>query len=187
MHLVFLDIDGVMTSVENGTSFLCENVAAYHLDDYCLGNILRLKHEFPDLKVVISSAWVNRCFDIDDPTPVWPWKNLEMRTPLPALHKFLEDNGLFFGALDNRSKMNGGVHVSKYNKIRDWIESRKDLIDEKNTKMLVLDDDASDYNELEKLNDFEKWGLMKIHFQQTDYKHGFDDRELKFAIEWMKS
>ena len=181
-NIVFLDIDGVMTSVENGTSFLCENEKDYKIDPYCRIWMERLWTDIPDLKVVISSAWCNRG-ELTDHSPIWPWKNIPMHSPLPSLYHWLVENNKYYGKLDNRCKKNGGIHVSKYQKILDWWTDNGDkrYID---TKVLVLDDDASDYNELTKIDSRD--GGKRWHFQQVDYKHGFNADECAKALAFFR-
>lgn len=167
-NIVFLDIDGVMTSVENGTSYLCGKTENYHLDKVCQSWMERLWTDVPDLKVVVSSAWCNRG-EVTDPTPDWPWKGISMPTPLPSLYQWLVENNKYFGKLDNRNKKNGGKSVSKFQKICDWMALNFEKVDH-TAKVLVLDDDDTDYNELSKIDKRDSnW-----HFQKVDYKRGFD-------------
>lgn len=177
-HLIFLDFDGVMTSVKNGTSFLCCNTESYNIDNENKEYIEQLKEWFPDLKIVLSTAWCNRG-SLDDPTPNWPWKGHDMKTPLPALYRWLSKKGMFYGTISAKRKDKNGDHITKYEKIKQWIEEHETELDD-NVRMLVLDDDASDYNDLRRINDL-KLNKGKISFLQTNYEYGFSEGDMRLA------
>jgi len=177
-HLIFLDFDGVMTSVKNGTSFLCCNTEKYHIDEENKERIEKLQEWFPGLKVVLSTAWCNRG-PFDDPTPNWPWKGHDMPTPLPELHKWLSEKGMFYGTVSTKRKDENGDHITKYDKIKQWIDEHKNELDD-DVRMLVLDDDASDYNDLRRIN-YLQLNKGRISFLQTNYEMGFSERDLCIA------
>lgn len=181
-HLLFLDFDGVMTSVKNGTSFLCCDTENYHIDEENKERIEQLREWFPDLKIVLSTAWCNRGA-LDDPTPNWPWKGHDMKTPLPSLHKWLVEKGMFYGTVSTKRKDENGDHITKYEKIKQWIDEHKDEFDD-DVRMLVLDDDASDYNDLRRIDDL-KLDKGRISFLQTNYENGFSERDLCVAYEFL--
>lgn len=174
-HVVFLDFDGVMTSVKNGTSFLCCNTENYHIDNENKECIEQLKEWFPDLKIVLSTAWCNRGA-LDDPTPNWPWKGHDMKTPLPSLHKWLVEKGMFYGTVSTKRKDENGDHITKYEKIRQWIEEHEAELDD-DVRLLVLDDDASDFNDLRRIDDM-KLDKGHISFLQINYETGFSEYDL---------
>lgn len=182
-HIIFLDFDGVMTSVKNGTSFLCCNTENYHIDPKSKEWIENLQEWFPDLKVVLSTAWCNRG-ELLDPTPNWPWKGHDMPTPLPSLYHWLSERKMFYGTLSTRRKDEHGDHISKYEKICQWIDEHKDELDD-DVRMLVLDDDASDYNDLRRIDSL-KLNKGRIKFLQTNYEVGFSERDLCFSYEYLK-
>ena len=181
-HLLFLDFDGVMTSVKNGTSFLCCNTESYHIDEENKKWIDQLKKWFPDLKVVLSTAWCNRGA-LNDPTPNWPWKGHDMKTPLPTLYKWLSEKGMFYGTVSTKRKDKNGDHITKYEKIKQWIKEHKSELDD-NVRMLVLDDDASDYNDLRRIDDL-KLNKGKISFLQTNYEYGFSEGDMCLAYSFL--
>lgn len=175
--IVFLDFDGVMTSVKNGTSFLCCNIEKYHIDEECKKNIEKLQSIFPDMKIVLSTAWLNRG-DFDDPTPNWPWKGYNMPTPLPELHKWLVEKNLFYGNVSAQRKDEFGEHISKYVKIKKWLkEHNNELADD--FRAVVLDDDASDYNNLRAIDKLDLERKGKIRFFQINYEFGFSESDLE--------
>lgn len=181
-HVIFLDFDGVMTSVKNGTSFLCCNVKNYRIDPEIRERIEQLQEWFPDLKIILSTAWCNRG-QLDDPTPVWPWKGFDMPTPLPSLYHWLYGRGMFYGTVNTERKDINGNHITKYEKICQWIDKHKDELDD-NAKMLILDDDASDYNDLRNIDNLQlEKGYVK--FLQTNYEVGFSERDLCLAYEYL--
>ena len=169
-HLIFLDFDGVMTSVEGGTSFLCCNTKSYYMEEEIKHRFKILHDNFPDMKIVLSTAWCNHGA-LDDPTPNWPWKGHDMKTPLPALHKWLTEEGMFYGTISTEKKDKFGQHITKYEKIKKWLKEHEDELDYE-ARIVVLDDDASDYNQLRAIDSL----LLKngtIMFLQTNYEKGF--------------
>lgn len=183
-QLIFLDFDGVMTSVENGTSFLCCKTENYHIDEKIKRRFEMLFNTFYDLKVVLSTAWCNRGA-LDDPTPNWPWKGISMPTPLPELHAWLEGWKVFVGTVSTQQKDEHGDHITKYEKIKDWLKNHEDQISKK-ARILVLDDDASDYNNLRSINKL-KLKNEKICFLQTNYETGFSADDLVEALKFFNS
>lgn len=76
----------------------------------------------------------------------------------------------------NDFKDENGDHITKYEKIKQWIDEHKNELDD-DVRMLVLDDDASDYNDLRRINDL-KLDKGHISFLQINYETGFSEYEL---------
>ena len=87
-QVIFLDFDGVMTSIKNGTSFLCEKIENYHPEEKIMKRFEILKDNFPDLKVVLLSAWTKRG-NLEDATQTWEWKKIPFPTPMPTMKRWL--------------------------------------------------------------------------------------------------
>lgn len=181
-EIIFLDFDGVMTSVKNGTSFLCCNTNSYHIDGEIKSRFETLFIVFPNLKVVLSTAWCNRG-SLDDPTPNWPWKGIDMPTPLPELYKWLESHNVFYGTVSTEKNDEHGDHITKHDKIKKWLIEHEDIIDKK-ARIVVLDDDASDYNNLRAINRL-KLKRGKIKFFQTNYEVGFSKEDFKEVFKFL--
>lgn len=175
-HLIFLDFDGVLTSVENGTSFLCGKTENYHIDPKIKKYFELLFKKYPEMKVVLSTAWCNRG-SLDDPTPNWPWKGLDMPTPLPSLHRWLVDKGVFYGNVSTQRKYDTGDHITKFTKIKWWLDEHIDELAD-DAVIVVLDDDASDYNDLRAINKLDL-GEKTIIFLQMNYQNGFTPSDMK--------
>ena len=174
-YLIFLDFDGVMTSVENGTSFLCGKTENYHIDPLIKKNFDLFLDQYPETKVVLSTAWCNRG-SLDDPTPNWPWKGLSMPTPLPALHKWLEEKGVFYGHISPQRKYDTGDHITKFTKIKWWLKEHADELEE-DAIIIVLDDDTSDYNDLRSIDKLKPKNGTPIFFP-TNYETGLTRDDL---------
>ena len=63
--VIFIDIDGVLTNVEDGSSYLCGNPSTYRISEKNLENLLLVLKAEPQTRVVISSNW--RRFEGDHP------------------------------------------------------------------------------------------------------------------------
>lgn len=61
--ICFLDIDGVLTNVKDGSSYLCGNPSTYRISEKNLENLLVVLEAEPETRVVVSSNW--RRFDDD--------------------------------------------------------------------------------------------------------------------------
>ena len=169
-HLIFLDFDGVMTSIKNGTSFLCEKIENYHPEKEIMKRFEILKDNFPDLKIVLLSAWTKRG-DLDDATQTWEWKKIPFPTPMPEMKRWLIEKEMFLGAVDPTRKDENGRHVTKYKKVCDWIKQHEDELDN-DARMMVIDDDDTDFNGLRGIENL----LLKkgsIAYLKTDVKDGF--------------
>lgn len=175
-QLIFLDFDGVMTSVKNGTSFLCEKVENYHIDPEIQSRFNTLKDQYPDLKIVLISAWTKRG-NLDDPAQFWPWKGLPMPTPMPAMHRWLVEKDMFAGTVDIRRRDENNERIVKFQRVESWLRDHENFIDE-NSRFIVLDDDDTDFNGLKKINSM-TLPQGKIKYIKTNYEIGFSDDDFR--------
>lgn len=180
-QLIFLDFDGVMTSVENGSSYLCGNEEKYRIDETIKSIFEKLHIAFPNLKVVLSSAWCNRG-GVEDPTPIWQWKGINMRTPLPELYRWLSSLEMFYGTISTNRLDENGDHFTKCKKIKLWLEEHVEELDDC-VKAVVLDDDGSAYNDLLAIDKLSiKNG--KVKFLQTNYITGLTLEDIEKIIDF---
>ena len=191
-RILFLDLDGVMTNTSDGTSYLCGNPESYHLSEDAKANLLELKREFPDLKVVILSSWLNYISPRDnllDDKPQLTFKDKKFKTPLPELYQFLtsepvnDENKLYLDFVSRylTDDEYSPKCESKFEKIRWWWHRarQEDLIGS-NTRALVLDDDYGEKNGLREIKKLRYWGV-KIGFHQVFPRFGFDKNDLFYA------
>ena len=82
----FLDIDGVLTNINDGSSFLCGDPNTYRISEKNLANLMTLLEKESKLKIVISSNW--RRFEGDD--PAWTCMGKTYHGCLPKLRKILK-------------------------------------------------------------------------------------------------
>lgn len=59
--IIFIDIDGVLTNVEDGSSYLCGDPSTYRISERNLANLMLVLDSSPSTRVVVSSNW--RRFD----------------------------------------------------------------------------------------------------------------------------
>ena len=124
-RIIFLDIDGCLTTVEDGSSFLCLNENTYRISEKKLELFGKLLDE-TDAKVIISSNW--RKFDDDG---YWIYGSLKFHNNLPKLIEWL--GGRYLGELPYYRGM------SKSKTLESWGE----LFDINFNKLnfIVIDDD----------------------------------------------
>lgn len=134
--LLFLDIDGVLTSVADGTSYLCGNPDNYTFSSSAMYRLFGLIKAVPELKVVIHSGWVKWKHK---PDFKWDFTRRDgvvvaFESLLFQLVEILRDDGVYLDCVD---------HVSKRNKrgdIEAWLENNEKSIAE-NCKIVIFDDD----------------------------------------------
>lgn len=129
-RIVFLDIDGCLTTVEDGSSFLCMDDATYRISEKKAVMLLHLLYE-TDANVVISSNW--RKFGDDG---CWICGNLRFKNNLPHLRTILGDR--YLGDLPYYR----GEGLTKAETLEKWGESVGADFDTMN--FVVIDDDLSE-------------------------------------------
>ena len=126
--IIFLDIDGCLTSVEDGSSFMCMKPDDYRLSERCLEKLDRLLDE-TGASVIISSNW--RHFPPDGYWNARP--GIRFRSPLPSLKAFL--GGRCVGELPPAR------HLTKSEALAAWLE-RTGAAD--SLEFAIIDDDADE-------------------------------------------
>ena len=167
-HLLFVDIDGVLTSEENGNAMNCMYPENYDLDKKCLKNLLALKINIPDLKVVVHSSWVLEKYS----TNKILWEGRIYNSLLPKLDKFLQDNHMFLGHADS--------NAARFNRIMNWLHKNINVNISKDARIVILDD--SNWSDLERFN-----GFGNCKFILTDRMVGFSNQNAKDAIDHLKA
>ena len=131
MRLIFLDIDGVLTSkMSNTFIFECpgEN---YDFNPYCVECLKYILDTIPDLKVVISSSWRNYP---DNHIMIGRTNGETYKSLIPKIKELLGDR--LIGHATEAEKLDG--KSNKYDAICDYLNSDPDILD-----FVVLDDDPT--------------------------------------------
>jgi len=163
--IVFLDIDGVMTSFgDTPGSYITHGEAGYGISPSCFNRLKKLLED-EDAKVIISSNW--RKFDDDGPRSFWISSYGRIQNPLPKLRAMLGD--LLAGELPKVR------HMVKSNVLSRWMEDNN--VNETNTKFVVFDDDPDEGFQM--TEDFN----IKNHFIMTKLEMGLTDDDVKRAKE----
>lgn len=163
--VIFLDIDGVLTNLEDGSSYLCEDPNSYRISKKNFKNLVSVLKEVPDSRVVISSNW--RKFE--GKNPCWRFNGRIYESQLPKLRKMLGD--LVIGDLPHDHGL------SKSEAMELWFEDNG-WISKKHGKYVILDDDVTEgYH----ANQF----FFK-HLIYTSIKTGFTELGAKSAIKILK-
>lgn len=182
-NLLFLDIDGVLTSYSSGTSYLCEDPERYHPDAACKANLLRIAAEVPDLKVVIHSAWVNR---MNDEHPSFEYRGKTYESPLPEVSEWLKEYDLLLGytAVGRLDKF--GNKITKKTKIINWLDGHRGQLGP-GSKALVLDDDVS-FNDLPSINSitFTNNIVDDLKFLPISHTTGLTEEDAFRAVAYFK-
>lgn len=161
--LIFLDIDGVMTStLETPGSYLNHIGDEYGISPKCFERLKKLCFT-TDSKVIVSSNW--RRFAETGSKSYWldPFNKQLTCNPLPKLKEMLGD--LFLGTLPLDR------HCSKSQALELWFEDNN--INESSLNYVIFDDDISEgfiYSRFHK------------HFILTDAKIGLSDNDCKKAL-----
>ena len=182
-NLLFLDIDGVLTSYSSGTSYLCENPENYHVDQDCLSNLIRIAAGVPGLKVVVHSAWVNR---MNDEHPSFEYRGKIYESPLPEVSEWLREYDLLLGYTAVGRLDKNGNKITKKTKIINWLDGHRGLLGP-GSKALVLDDDVS-FNDLPSINSitFSNNIVDDLKFLPINHTMGLTKEDAARAIEYFK-
>lgn len=130
--IVFLDVDGVMTSfTDTPGSYMTHGEDGYGISPSCFNMLIQLLKD-EDAKVIISSNW--RKFDDDGPRSFWMSPNGKVQNPLPKLREMLGD--FLVGELPKVR------HMEKSDVLLQWMTDNG--INESNTKFVVFDDDPDE-------------------------------------------
>lgn len=175
--LLFLDIDGVLTSDQSGTSYHCEDPEAYKPDEECKANLLRVAAAVPNLKVVLHSAWTTR---VQDDCPCFDYRGKTFYSPLNNVVGWLIEYDLFLGLTDCTKRDADGKRISKKEKILEWLQEHSRELDS-GCKALVIDDDTV-FNDLVTINTMEPPGIASLRFMPIDKNTGFTQEDAAKAI-----
>lgn len=131
MRLMFLDIDGVLTSkMSNTFIFICPG-DKYDFNPYCLECLKYILDTIPDLKIVISSSWRNYP---DNHIMIGRSNGETYKSLMPKIKELLGDR--LIGNATEAKKLDG--ETSKYDAICDYLNNNSDIVD-----FVVLDDDPT--------------------------------------------
>lgn len=161
--IVFLDIDGVMTStLETPGSYLNHVDDEYGISPKCFERLKNLCDN-TNSKVIISSNW--RRFAETGPKSYWlnPLNKKHNHNPLPKLKELLGD--LFLGTLPLDR------HCSKSQALELWFEDNN--LKESDLNYVIFDDDLSEGF---------MYSRFHAHFILTDMQKGLTDEDCKKAL-----
>lgn len=155
MNVIFLDFDGVMTSMRETPGSYLLGEKTYGVSKSCVDNLKTLCIE-ANAKVVITSNW--RKFE---PDGVWHQTHGDFKNPLPVFIDNIRD--LYAGSLSPDR------HVSKLDALRRWFSENGTP-----SGYVIFDDDLR-----EGFQDSEFAG----NFVLTDYKVGLVQDDIEKAKE----
>ncbi len=164
--LCFLDIDGVLTNVEDGSSYICGDPSTYRISEKNLSNLMMILKADPSLRIVISSNW--RRFEGDD--PAWTCNGKTYHGCLPELRKILKK--WIIGDLTHER------HLSKSEALELWFEDNE-WASKTESKYVILEDDVM-------REGFSAHPIFYKHTIKTSDDVGLTREDVKRALEILK-
>lgn len=163
-RLLFLDIDGVMTSIEDGTSMWNCDPSSYSISSTATKNLFSILDP-TDTKVVIHSSWVKWK---DNPDYMYVYisptgEKFAFESLLFNLISLLKEEGKYVDCTHHESRR------TKRGDIEDWLANNKRLLSD-DCKIAILDDDG--WMELDKV----KFDGHEIKFFECDTRTGLTGR-----------
>lgn len=157
MKVLFLDIDGVMNSVQLAVMHHRRNKDVPSLggwdpyNEFCpisINNLVELLEKVPDLKIVVSSTWRMGCDTVQ--------KLQDIFNPIPELHgqKIIQER-----IIDRTPVFRSGP---RGNEIKHWLDNHPEV-----EKYAILDDD-SDMLEEQRPNFFNTNGLHGFMWEDCE-------------------
>ena len=162
IKLCFLDIDGVLTNIDDKSSYLCEDPSTYRISETNLKNLMYVLEYDPSVRIVISSNW--RRFEGDN--PAWSYNGKTYYGCLPNLRKILKK--WIIGDLTHER------HLTKSEALDLWFEDN-DWASKSKSKYVILEDDV--WRE-----GFSTHPLFYKHTIETSRQTGFTKNDAKKAL-----
>ena len=177
--LLFLDIDGVLTSDKSGTSYHCEDPSAYRPDQECKANVLKVASAVPGLKVVVHSSWTTHT---QEDRPCFMYHGQVFDSPLNGVCQWLIEYDLLLGLTSPGKRNENGSRIIKKDKILEWLNANKERLGP-NPRVAVIDDDIP-FNGLPDFNCQSFPDLAEIRFFPINPNEGFSEKDAGRVIEW---
>ena len=166
VKICILDIDGVLTNVEDGSSYLCEDPKTYRISEKNLKNLLFVLEKEQKTKIVISSNW--RRFEGDN--PAWIYKSEIYYGCLPYLRRLLKN--WIIGDLTHERHLSKAEALELWFEDNDWISKTKD-------KYVILEDDVEQEG-------FSMHPIFYKHTIKTSRITGFTNDDARRALMILK-
>ena len=164
--VLFLDIDGILTNINDGSSFLCGDPSTYRISEKNLANLMTLLEKEPKLKIVISSNW--RRFEGDDPS--WTCFGKTYHGCLPKHRTILKK--WIIGDLTHER------HLNKAEALELWFEDNE-WMSKNNSKYVILEDDVL-------REGFSMHPIFYKHTIETSPQFGLSEEDVERAIAILK-
>ena len=164
--IIFIDIDGVLTNVKDGSSYLCGNPSTYRISEKNLENLLVVLEAEPETRVVVSSNW--RRFEGDH--PAWECGGKTYFGCLPKLRELLAK--WIIGDLTHER------HLSKSEALELWFEDNP-WLSKKSGKYVILEDES--WRE-----GFASHPIFYKHTIETSRESGFTREDAERALQILR-
>jgi len=164
-QILFLDIDGVLTNVQDGSSYLCGNPKTYGISEANFILLKKILQAHPQAKIVISSNWRRW----EDPNPSWVYNGQTFYGALPKLRKRLSKK--IIGDLTHER------HLNKTEALELWFEDNE-WLSKTSGKYVILDDDWRE--------GYQAHPIFSKHLVFTDWRLGLVEDDAARAIEILR-
>lgn len=164
-RLLFLDIDGVLTNVQDGSSYLCENPKTYGISEMNFMRLKKILQAYPHAKIIISSNWRRW----EDPRPSWEYKGKIFYGVLPKLRKLLSKK-----IIDD---LTHEWHLNKSEAMELWFEDNP-WFSKTSSKYVILDDDWRE--------GYLEHPIFSKHLVYVDSRYGLQDEDVEKACKILK-
>lgn len=163
LKICFLDLDGVLTSIEDGTSYLCENPLKYGISAMNFKNLQKIIDGDPEnTKIVISSNW--RRFT--EQHPFWIYGGKKYFNFLPKVREKL--GKLVLGDIPHDQGL------SKSEAMELWFEDNS-WFSKTTGHYVILEDDPS-------REGFLSHPIFSKHLVATSYETGLTEKDAETAL-----
>ena len=167
--VIFIDIDGVLTNVEDGSSYLCGNPSTYRISEKNLENLLVVLEAEPETRVVVSSNW--RRFDDNGKWSYCKFGSVHaFKNQLPKLRQILSK--WIIGDLTHER------HLSKSEALELWFEDNP-WLSKKTGKYVILEDES--WRE-----GFASHPIFYKHTIETSRESGFTREDAERALQILR-
>lgn len=167
--IIFIDIDGVLTNVEDGSSYLCGNPSTYRISEKNLENLLVVLEAEPETRVVVSSNW--RRFDDDGKWSYCRFGSVHaFKNQLPKLRQILSN--WIIGDLTHER------HLSKSEALELWFEDNP-WASKAHGKYVVLEDEPE-------AEGFSAHPIFYKHTIETSRESGFTREDAERALQILR-
>lgn len=159
--IIFIDIDGVLTNVEDESSYLCGKPERYRISEKNMNNLMKiLSNDLKRTGVVVASNW-RRHAD----TALWSFEGKKYQNQLPRFREML--GNLIVGDLPHDRPLTKSEALELWFEDNEWMSKRTG-------KYVIFDDDLRE--------GYQEHPLFSKHFIYTNWAFGLENYDVDHAL-----